>query len=148
MPDLLRTGRGVWRGDLRTGEGRAFSESGVIENARITFDSRFSGAGSNPEELIAAAHAACFSMALSNILATGGHTPIEVQTTATVTLHKGESGFKITKVYLNTAGVVPGIDEAAFKAAAEKAKTNCPVSVLLIPGLEELSLDATLVPQG
>lgn len=146
MPDYLRTGTGKWAGDLTSGHGSASTESGVLQDARVTFNSRFEdGGGSNPEELIAAAHASCFSMALSAGLARKGHPPTEVQTTATLTLHKGPSGFKITKIHLNTAGKVPGITEAEFKEAAAGAKETCPVSVLLKPGLEEITVDATLV---
>lgn len=145
MPDFLRVGSGTWFGDLQSGQGTASTESGVLENAHITFNSRFeNGGGSNPEELIAAAHASCFSMALSAGLSRQGHPPTEIRTNATLTLHKGETGFKITKIHLDTAGVVPGIDQATFEQAAETAKKTCPVSVLLTPGLQEVSLTATL----
>jgi osmotically inducible protein OsmC len=146
MPDLLRYATGSWAGDLMSGTGKASTPSGALQDATITFPSRFEdAAGSNPEELIAAAHAACFSMALSAGLGREGHTPKEIRTKATLTLRKDESGFKITKIHLETEGQVPGIDQATFKQAAEGAKENCPVSVLLKPGLEELTLDARLV---
>lgn len=146
MTDLLRTATGTWAGDLRTGHGSASTESGALKEARMSFDTRFDTTpGSNPEELLAAAHAACFSMALSGALGRMGHTPTEIRTQATLTLHKGTQGFKITKIHLSTEGKVPGIDQAKFQEAAEGAKSNCPVSVLLKPGLEEISLDAKLV---
>lgn len=146
MADLLRHATASWAGDLRSGTGRASTESGALTDATITFPSRFeSASGSNPEELIAAAHASCFSMALSAGLSAQGHAPKQIRTKATLTLHKGESGFKITRIHLETEGDVPGIDAAAFQAAAEKAKETCPVSVLLKPGLEELTLTATFV---
>ena len=146
MPDLLRHATGTWAGDLTSGTGTASTESGALTNARVTFPSRFENAGgSNPEELLAAAHASCFSMALSAGLSRQGHPPTQIRTKATLTLNKGEKGFKITKIHLDTEGEVPGIDEATFKRAAEDAKAGCPVSVLLTPGLEAVTLDAKLV---
>lgn len=146
MPDILRHATASWAGDLRSGIGKASTESGALQDATITFPSRFEdGTGSNPEELIAAAHAACFSMALSAGLSQQGTPPEEIKTKATLTLRKDESGFKITGIHLETEGKVPGIDEAAFKEAAEGAKENCPVSVLLKPGLESLTLAARLI---
>lgn len=148
MPDILRHGTATWRGDLMSGTGTASSESGALRDAKVSFTSRFEApvTGSNPEELIAAAHAACFSMALSGVLAREGHVPEEIHTEATLTLTKGTAGFKIVKVHLETRGKAPGMDEAAFKKAAESAKETCPVSVLLKPGLQELTLDAHLAP--
>ncbi|MFL5804784.1 MAG: OsmC family protein [Roseiflexaceae bacterium] len=147
MPDILRHASGTWAGDLQSGTGSASTESGALRDAKISFTSRFEGpvSGSNPEELIAAAHAACFSMALSGTLGRGGHTPKEIRTKATLTLNKGEAGFKITGIHLETEGEVPGIDEATFKQAAETAKETCPVSALLKPGLQTLTVDAKLV---
>jgi osmotically inducible protein OsmC len=147
MPDILRHGSGAWAGDLQTGAGSASTESGALDHAKVSFATRFAEpqTGSNPEELLAAAHASCFSMALSATLGRGGHTPKEIRTKATVTLRKGEAGFKITGIHLETEGEVPGIDEATFKQAAETAKNTCPVSALLKPGLENLTLDAKLV---
>lgn len=146
MPDFLRNGSATWAGDLRSGTGTASTESGALQDAKITFVSRFENeSGSNPEELIAAAHAACFSMALSANLGRQGLTPKEIRTRATVTLNKGEAGFKITKVHLETEGEVPGIDQAGFTEAAEKTKQTCPVSVLLLPGLEEATVSARLI---
>jgi lipoyl-dependent peroxiredoxin len=146
MPEFQRHGSASWRGDLRSGSGTASSESGVLTDAKMAYVSRFENTpGSNPEELIAAAHASCFSMAFANILAQGGNAPDEIRTKATVTLRTGEGGARITKVHLDTEASVPGIDEAAFQKAAEGAKANCPVSKLLTPGLEEVSLSAKLV---
>lgn len=146
MADLKRSGSAVWKGDLRSGEGRATTQSGALTDAKVTFPSRFEdGTGSNPEELIAAAHAACFSMALSAGLSRQGTPPDEIRTTATVTLSKGDSGFRVTGVHLETEGRVPGIDAAAFEQAAQGAKENCPISQLLKPGLQNLTLDAKLV---
>jgi lipoyl-dependent peroxiredoxin len=146
MPDILRHASATWAGDLRSGTGSASTESGALKDAKIAFVSRFENEpGSNPEELLAAAHAACFSMALSANLGRQGLTPKEIRTRATVTLNKGEAGFKITKVHLETEGEVPGIDQAGFAEAAEKTKQTCPVSVLLLPGLEEATVSARLI---
>ena len=135
----------TWEGGLRGGKGTFAGESGTI-GGKFDFVKRFGDEqGSNPEEMLAAAEASCFSMALSAGLGRMGHTPTEIRTTATLTLHKGAQGFKITKIHLATEGKVPGIDQATFQEAAEGAKSNCPVSVLLKPGLEEISLDAKLV---
>ncbi len=145
MPDILRHASATWAGDLLSGKGAASTESGALRDAKVTFTSRFEdGTGSNPEELLAAAHAACFSMALANNLSQAGHVPGEIRTQATLTLNKGPNGFKITKIHLDAEGSVPGIDQAAFADAAEKTKQTCPVSVLLLPGLEEATVSAKL----
>jgi osmotically inducible protein OsmC len=113
---------------------------------KVTYPSRFeSGAESNPEELIAAAHATCFSMALASRLAREGAAPEEIKTRAALTLSKTETGFAITKVQLETEVRAAGATEEKFRAAAEGAKEGCPVSVLLRPGLQSLTLDARLV---
>jgi lipoyl-dependent peroxiredoxin len=147
MPDILRHASGTWSGNLQSGTGTASTESGALHDAKVSFTSRFEEGvtGSNPEELIAAAHAECFSMALSATLGRQGHTPNIIRTKATLTLNKGEAGFKITGMHLETEGDVPGIDEATFKQAAETAKETCPISALLKPGLAALTLDARLV---
>src|SRR3972149_1270365 len=136
MADILRHASATWAGDLQSGTGTASTESGALREARVSFPSRFEEpiTGSNPEELIAGAHAACFSMALAAPLGRQGHKPKEIRTRATITLRKGEDGFKITGMHLATEGNVPGIDEATFKQAAEMAKETCPVSALLKPG--------------
>ena len=131
-----------WKGDLKGGSG-TFTAGDSISGA-YSFKSRFEdGPGANPEQLIAAAHAACFSMALSAGLADAG-TPVDsVKTDATVTLRMVDGNPTITKIALKTVGVVPGIDEAGFKAAAEGAKAGCPVSKALA-GVGEITLEATL----
>lgn len=138
-------GTAVWSGDLQTGEGKTSVESGSFRDVSYSFNSRFEkGPGTTPEELIAASHASCFSMALSKILGEGGNKPERIQTRATLSLQKTDTGFKISRIQLVTEASVPGMDPSKFREAAEKAKENCPVSVLLKPGLEELSLDAKL----
>ena len=145
MAEIIRTGSAVWSGDLRTGKGTTSTGGGGLRELPYSFHSRFeNGSGTNPEELIASAHASCFSMALSKILSEQGHTPKEIRTKASVTLAKSDAGFKISRVHLETEGAGPGIDERGFREAAEKAKDHCPVSMLLKPGLESLTLDAKL----
>ncbi len=140
MAAIERTATGTWRGDLRGGKGSIGSTSGVLQDTPFSFATRFENAkGTNPEELIAAAHAACFSMAFSNYLATNGHTPDEIQTKATITLEDG----KIHTMKLVTRGRVPGLDDATFKRMAGEAEQKCPVSNLLRSGLS-ISLDAAL----
>ena len=136
---LVRTGMAQWNGDLKSGQGTVKVESGAFDT-QYSYKSRFEeGTGTNPEELIGAAHAGCYSMALSNMLAEAGHTPESVQTTAKVKME----GLKITEVMLQTQGSVPGIDQAEFEKYAEDAKKNCPVSQAL-SGLD-IKLDAKLV---
>src|SRR5215213_9871268 len=147
MAEFQRNATSTWRGDLKGGAGVVSTESGALSDAEVTFVSRFENAGgSNPEELIAAAEAACFSMALSGNLSSDGHVPEYVTTKATVTLRTGGSGGPaVTVIHLQTEGKVPGIDAATFKAAAEKTKKTCPISRLLVPGVEEITLDAKFV---
>jgi len=145
MPDILRSASAVWTGDLRGGAGTVSSESGALNDAGFKFVTRFENeAGSNPEELIAAAQAACFSMALSSNLGKNGTPPGEIRTKATLTLHKGDAGFKITAIHLETVGTVAGVDAATFQTIAEQTKNTCPVSVLLKPGLESMTVTAKL----
>ena len=145
MADIKRTASAAWSGDLRNGKGSTSTGGGGLRDLNYSFHSRFeNGPGTNPEELIAAAHASCFSMALSKILGDQGKTPDRISTKATLTMAKTETGFKITRVHLETEGRVPGIDESDFKQAAEKAKEGCPISALLKPGLEAVTLDAKL----
>jgi lipoyl-dependent peroxiredoxin len=135
-------GTAEWKGDLRSGGG-TFTAGDSI-SGEFSFKSRFEdGPGANPEQLIAAAHASCFSMALSNMLAEGGHPVESVRTDATVTLRLTDNGPAITKIALVTVGRVPGIDQAAFTEAANAAKAGCPVSKALA-GVEEITLEATL----
>ena len=139
----VRTADAQWEGPLQGGKGQMRFGSGAFEGA-YSFSSRFEdGAGTNPEELIAAAHAGCFSMALSNGLAKAGFTPTRVDTTASVHLDKTDAGFGITKIELKTEAEVPGIDEPTFKEQADTAKANCPVSKAL--AAVDIVLDATLV---
>jgi len=127
----VRDAVAVWEGNLKYGEGKMRLGSGAYEGS-YTFASRFEqGAGTNPEELIAAAHAGCFSMALSMILEQAGYVAEHIQTVAKVHIDKVGYGFKITKIELDTEGAVPGIDEPTFREKAEVAKKNCPVSVAL-----------------
>jgi osmotically inducible protein OsmC len=140
MPGIERTATGVWQGDLKSGKGQIGSTSGVLKDTPFSYATRFENSpGTNPEELIAAAHAACYSMAFSNYLSQQGHVPDEISTRATITLDSG----KITKMHLETRGRVPGLDDADFKRLADEAEKKCPVSNLLRPGLE-ISLDAAL----
>jgi lipoyl-dependent peroxiredoxin len=135
-------GSAEWKGDVPTGTG-TFTAGDSISGG-YTFKSRFEdGPGSNPEQLIAAAHASCFSMALSNILAQGGNPPDSVRTDATVTLRMVDGTPTITKIDLVTVGQVPGITDATFQDAAAAAKAGCPVSRALA-GVPEITLDATL----
>jgi lipoyl-dependent peroxiredoxin len=139
MAVTARSSSAQWRGDLKSGSGELSLGSGAF-SGEYTFVSRFEdGDGTNPEELIAAAHAACFSMALSNILATAGSPATSVKTEATVHLEKVDGAATITRIVLDTVGEVPGIDEAAFLAKAEEAKANCPVSRLLTGATIELN---------
>ena len=145
MADFHRSALAVWSGSLKTGEGRASVESGLLRDAPVTFVSRFEqGRGTNPEELVAAAHASCFSMALSAGLSQAGTPPEEIRTRATVTLRMAAEGPKVVAVHLDVTGRVPGIDTDAFQEAADGAKSNCPISRLLAPGLESLSMEARL----
>jgi osmotically inducible protein OsmC len=138
-----RTSSAKWQGSLKEGAGTVALGSGVFQGP-YSFTSRFeAGSDTNPEELIAAAHAACFSMALSNSLAQAGHVPTSVDTTASVHLGKTDEGFGITRIDLVTNGDVPGIDAAEFQKMAEATKTGCIVSRAL--GAVDMTLEATLV---
>ncbi|HEY8523534.1 MAG TPA: OsmC family protein [Acidimicrobiales bacterium] len=137
-----RTAQARWEGGLREGKGSVRLGSGAFEGA-YSFTSRFEdGSGTNPEELIGAAHAGCFSMALTAGLERAGFSPTSVETTARVHLERAEDGFRIPRVELRTTAQVPGIDEATFQEQAEAAKANCPVSVALA-GVD-IQLEATL----
>jgi osmotically inducible protein OsmC len=141
MPAIQRTATGTWSGDLKSGKGSIDATSGVLSATPFTFATRFENAkGTNPEELIAAAHAACYSMAFSNHLSQNGHVPESIQTKATISLEDG----KINKMHLEARGRVDGLDNAAFKRLAEEAEKNCPVSNLLRNGLT-ITLDAALL---
>jgi osmotically inducible protein OsmC len=139
---MNRKGSAVWNGSLKDGKGTVSTESGVLKEAQYSFKTRFEqGAGTNPEELVAAAHAGCFSMALSLFLGNAGLTPDAIRTTATVTLEQVGGGFAITKSHLDVTAKVPGATAEAFQAAAKGAKENCPLSKLLNA---EITMDARL----
>ena len=138
-----RTARTAWNGTLQTGSGQVELSSSKLGTYEVSFPKRAAaeaGGQTSPEELIAAAHAACFSMALSNGLGQAGHAPEELKTSATVTFQPGEG---ITKIALAVAGKVPGMDDNAFQEAAKTAKENCPVSKALA-AVPEISLSARL----
>ncbi len=140
---MLRKASAVWNGSLKEGKGKISTESKVLSNAQYSFSTRFEdGIGTNPEELIAAAHAGCFSMALSAQLGNAGITPESIETTAAVTLEKVEAGFTVTKVHLDVTAKIPGANAAAFEKAAQDAKAGCPISRLL---KAEITMTARLV---
>jgi osmotically inducible protein OsmC len=140
---IKRRGSATWQGGLKDGKGTLSTESGALAAYPYGFASRFEGVrGSNPEELLAAAHAGCFTMALSNILAEANLKAEKMETSAEVTLEKLESGFAITASHLTLSAKIPGADQATFEQLAGKAKANCPVSKLF---KAEITLDAKLV---
>jgi osmotically inducible protein OsmC len=129
---MIRKASAVWKGSLKEGKGTISTDSGVLSNTQYSFSTRFeNGKGTNPEELIAAAHAGCFTMALSAQLGNAGITPETLETTASLTLEKLDAGFTVTKVHLDVAGRIPGNDKVAFEKAAQEAKAGCPISRLL-----------------
>ena len=129
---MQRTGTAHWSGGLKDGKGTVSTQSGVLKQTQYSFSTRFeNGVGTNPEELIAAAHAGCFSMALSGQLANAGMTAESIDTTATVTLEKVEGGFGITKIHLDVKAKIPGADKTKFDEATQNAKKGCPISRLL-----------------
>jgi osmotically inducible protein OsmC len=130
--NMKRNASAIWQGGLKDGKGSISTASGVLSNTQYSFSTRFEdGIGTNPEELIAAAHASCFSMALSGQLGNAGMTAERIDTTATVTLDKTEAGFTITEVHLDVKARIPGADQAAFETAAANAKAGCPISRVL-----------------
>jgi lipoyl-dependent peroxiredoxin len=140
---MIRKASAVWKGSLKEGKGTISSDSGVLSNTPYSFTTRFENAkGTNPEELIAAAHAGCFTMALSAQLGNAGITPESLETTVSLSLDKLESGWAITKIHLDVTARIPGADQAAFDKAAENAKAGCPVSKLL---KAEITMTARLV---
>jgi osmotically inducible protein OsmC len=139
---MKRNASAVWQGGLKDGKGTISTDSGVLANTQYSFSTRFEdGAGTNPEELIAAAHAGCFSMALSGQLGAAGLTAESINTTASVSLEKTDAGFAITKIHLDVTAKVPGADQAAFEKATKNAKEGCPVSKVLNA---EITMDAKL----
>ncbi len=146
---IERRAQATWEGDLRSGSGVFDVASGAISGQKVTFASRFedSGGKTSPEELIAAAHATCFSMALANGLAQAGHAPTRLETGAVCTLDQADGGFRITSIRLTVRARVDGIDDEGFRVAAQQAKEGCPVSKALA-GNVEISLDASLEDGG
>lgn len=128
---MKRTASAQWNGDLQSGKGALSTASGVLSSTPYSFKSRFEqGTGTNPEELLAAAHAGCFTMALSLVLGQAGLKPESLSTTCTITLEKGGEGFSITESHLELKAKVPGASKEAFETAVQQAKNNCPVSKL------------------
>jgi len=128
---MKRNASAIWQGDLKQGKGSLSTASGVLSNTQYSFSTRFeNGIGTNPEELLAAAHAGCFAMALSGQLGAAGLTAERLDVTATVSLEKTDSGFAITESHLELKAKIPGADQAAFEKAAANAKAGCPVSKL------------------
>lgn len=139
---MKKTASAVWQGDLKSGKGTISTESGALKDNPYGFNTRFEGApGTNPEELIGAAHAGCFSMALSLMLGQAGFTAERIATRAEVTLDKDGEGFSITAIALTLEAQIPGIDEAQFQQIANQAKEGCPVSKVLNA---QISLTASL----
>jgi len=140
---VKRTASAQWRGDLKTGKGAVSTASGVLENAQYSFSTRFeNGVGTNPEELLAAAHAGCFTMALAAQLGNAGLTATKLETTCTISLEKVGEGFSITKSHLDLVAHVPNADKAKFDAAVKAAESGCPVSKLF---KAEISVSSELV---
>jgi len=140
---MIRTASAVWKGGLKEGNGALSTQSGVFKDQPYSFQTRFGDArGTNPEELIAAAHAGCFSMALSLFLNNAGLTPQRIETAAMLTLEAQGGGFSITAVHLDVSAKVPGADEVKFQEAARAAKENCPVSKVLNA---KITMDAKLI---
>lgn len=139
-----RSASAVWHGGLKDGKGTISTQSGVLKDQQYSFSTRFeNGVGTNPEELIAAAHAGCFTMALSAQLDSIGNKADELNTTAVVTMEKTEDGPTVTKIHLTTRAKVPNIEREKFDEVAKKAKEGCPISRLLKAA--EITLDAQLV---
>lgn len=140
---MQRKGSAHWAGGLKDGKGTVSTASGVLNNTQYSFSTRFeNGIGTNPEELIAAAHASCFSMALSAQLGNAGMTPESIDTTATITLEKTDAGFTITSSHLDVAVKIPNGDQAKFDEAAKAAESGCPISRVLNT---KITMDAKLV---
>ena len=139
---MKRKASAVWNGGLKDGKGAISTDSGVLSKTQYSFGTRFeNGAGTNPEELIAAAHAGCFSIALSGQLGAAGLTAESIHTTATATFEKLEAGWTITEMHLDVTAKVPGADQAKFDTAANNAKTGCPISRVLNA---KITMDAKL----
>jgi len=142
---MVRKASAIWKGNLKDGKGAISTDSGVLSKTQYSFSTRFeNGRGTNPEELIAAAHAGCFAMALSAQLTGAGFTPESLETTAAVSLEKLDAGWTITKVHLDVTARVPGANQTAFDAAAATAKAGCPISRLL---KAEITMAAKLISE-
>ncbi len=142
---MIRKASAVWKGNLKEGKGTISTDSGVLSNTQYSFATRFeNGKGTNPEELVAAAHAGCFTMALSAQLGNAGITPESLETTAALSLDKLDSGWTITKIHLDVTARIPGASQAAFDKAAEDAKAGCPISRLL---KAEITMTAKLLSE-
>src|SRR5882724_4662497 len=129
---MKRTASAQWQGGLKDGKGTVSTQSGVLSKTQYSFGTRFEdGVGTNPEELIAAAHAGCFTMALSGQLGAAGMTADNIDTTASLTFEKLEAGWTVTSIHLDVTATIPGADPAAFETAANNAKAGCPISRLL-----------------
>lgn len=140
-----RTASAIWNGGLKDGKGVISTQSGILKNTQYSFGTRFeNGAGTNPEELIAAAHAGCFTMALSAQLGQANLTPESIETNASVKFEKTDAGFTITSIHLITRAKISGASDTAFQTAAQNAKAGCPIS-RLFKGNTEITLDAKLV---
>jgi osmotically inducible protein OsmC len=145
MADIQRHASAQWNGDLKSGSGQTSTGSGALRDVAYSVPSRFeNGKGTNPEELLAAAHASCFSMMLAKLLGDAQKPPKRIQTKATLTLAQRGGGWKITRVHLDSEVSGPGLDADTLNRTANQAKEQCPVSVLLNPGLEEISLSVRL----
>src|ERR1041384_7163621 len=139
---MKRSASAVWKGGLKDGRGTVSAESGVLSNVPYNFRMRFEDEkGTNPEEMIAAAHAACFSMALSGQLGNAGMTAERISTEASLTMEKLDAGWTVTEVHLDVTCVIPNADKAKFETAAENAKKGCPISRLLNA---KITMDAKL----
>ena len=142
---MKRNATAVWKAGLKDGQGTLTTESGVLDHAQYSFTTRFeSGKGTNPEELIAAAHAGCFSMALAAQLEKEGMKAEEIKTTAAVSLEKSDAGFSIPSIHLTVEATIPGAELHSFEKAANSAKENCPVSKLMNASI---TMDAKLISQ-
>ncbi len=145
MADIQRQASAHWSGELMKGSGKTSTGSGVLRDVPYSVPSRFENAKcTNPEELIAAAHASCFSMMLAKLLGDAKKTPRDIHTNATLTLSNASGGWKITKIHLQTEVSADGLDADTLNHTAAQAKEQCPISVLLKPGLESLTLDVRL----
>jgi osmotically inducible protein OsmC len=141
--DMVRTASAHWAGGLKDGKGTVSTASGVLKDTQYSFSTRFeNGVGTNPEELVAAAHAGCFSMALSGQLGNAGMTAESIDTKASLTFEKTDAGFTVTSIHLDVSVKIPGADQAKFDEATQNAKKGCPISRLLNTNI---TMDAKLV---